>query len=303
MQILSPSRRAKLTAAIQAMTSPSSYPTVSLVPAYWYDAEVNFGDLVTPELLRAEGLTPICKPGRTARIAGAGSVIELVGDEFSGFIWGSGKMHPDRFSDVSRATVLGVRGALTREVLGLPADTLLGDPGLLLAHEYALSHSVTGPIGILPHMYHREDPTIRRLLALDGTVEINVAQTPRAVAAAIASCRALLTTSLHGLVFADAIGVPVLWGMPPASLPGGDFKFRDYLSTVQEDPSGRRATLDSTLTLETIEAGAAPAEPEMLALVLHQLRTSREHVRSVLPTITIRTVAPLIPVYQFLLDR
>ena len=65
---------------------------------------------------------------------------------------------------------------------------------------------------------------------------INVRRHPSAVIRDIASCGAILSSSLHGLVVADSYGIPAAWtsGSPP--LTGGDFKFQDYASAFHGLP-------------------------------------------------------------------
>ena len=46
------------------------------VPAYWWTGERNFGDLITPALLRAYGLTPVyCRDPKLACLVAVGSII------------------------------------------------------------------------------------------------------------------------------------------------------------------------------------------------------------------------------------
>ena len=49
---------------------------------------------------------------------------------------------------------------------------------------------------------------------------------------AIASCEVVLSQSLHGLIVADALGVPNVWIAPTGDMVGGRFKFDDYFSTL-----------------------------------------------------------------------
>jgi hypothetical protein len=52
---------------------------------------------------------------------------------------------------------------------------------------------------------------------------------------AIASCRAILSSSLHGIIAAHAYGVPATW-VKPSDRPKGDgFKFLDYWASMGRD--------------------------------------------------------------------
>jgi len=50
----------------------------------------------------------------------------------------------------------------------------------------------------------------------------------------IGSCRKIVTSSLHGMIVADAFGIPRRVEISPAlAKDGGDFKFRDYSASVK----------------------------------------------------------------------
>jgi hypothetical protein len=67
---------------------------------------------------------------------------------------------------------------------------------------------------------------------------ISVAQTPEEVADEIKSCKLVLSSSLHGIIVSDSLGVPNAHLMlsdnlsSPNHLRGGEYKFRDYYSGI-----------------------------------------------------------------------
>ena len=69
------------------------------------------------------------------------------------------------------------------------------------------------------------------------------------VARAISECEYVLSTSLHGLIFADALGVPNEWVVLSDQIAGGSFKFRDYLALFGIlDPMARTFNRTTTPT-------------------------------------------------------
>jgi hypothetical protein len=57
------------------------------------------------------------------------------------------------------------------------------------------------------------------------------------VVEAITACHAILSSSLHGLIVAEAYGVPAAWMTITDKVKGGGFKFCDYyLATGREPP-------------------------------------------------------------------
>ena len=71
-----------------------------------------------------------------------------------------------------------------------------------------------------------------RLAAAEGVLDLNVHETPIAFLRRMSTCAVVLSTSLHGLVFAEALGIPNLWVKAGDRLPGGEFKFHDWFSTT-----------------------------------------------------------------------
>ena len=84
---------------------------------------------------------------------------------------------------------------------------------------------------------------------------MNVHQSARRTVREIAACRVVVTTSLHGLVTADAFGIPAVWTTLDPPLGGGDFKFRDYESVVTPGRTRQVAWDDAMASAEL--AGAA----------------------------------------------
>ena len=228
------------------MVDKRLYPRAKVARAFWWTDEHNFGDLLTPYLLRRAGVAPLLKPVRGADIIAVGSILDYLPESFSGSIWGSGKMHENVVTHLPNAHIAAVRGQLTRDLLGCPEDLPLGDPGLLMGHG-AEKASSRGHIGVIAHFKHRGHPWFRHLLASDASVQdISVHAEPDTVTAQIAQCRAVVTTSLHGLIVADAVGVPAVWALPEPVLDGGDFKFRDHESVVNPMGVDRRVVLDGS---------------------------------------------------------
>lgn len=202
------------------------------IDAYWWDRLVNFGDRVTPALLRSYGFTPVWAPPKRAEVVSTGSVLEHVPDDFAGFIAGSGLIGPDVRRSFKNATVLAVRGRLTRDLIGAPEDTALGDPGLLALRFHGIRAKKRHALGIVPHYMDRDDVRIGSILRRLGrdVKLIRPLRDPGVVLEEIDACEAVLSSSLHGLVFADALGIPSGWVSLSDQVAGGGFKFHDYFS-------------------------------------------------------------------------
>ena len=129
-----------------------------------------------------------------------------------------------------------VRGPLTRDVLQLPADTVLGDPGLLapLFHTPQPNPATLGKSICIPHVHDPKPHS--ELLAMSGCDAIISPECPstqagvREVLDKIASADFVLTGSLHGAIIACAYGRPfAFWNTGHVDAP---FKWRDFAQSV-----------------------------------------------------------------------
>lgn len=215
----------------------SKFTKQKLATAYWCNYN-NAGDQMTPRLLRHYGYIPYCVDPSEASIASVGSILEHLPDDFSGKIIGSGFMIDESRMDFEKAEILGVRGKLTlRAIKSAPKNAVLGDPGALADRLVPRNLEERHAIGIIPHYIDASNPIIAKLVQENrGNLKFIDIATSNAhkVLREIASCQSILSSSLHGLIFADSLGKPSGWFSAP-NLEGKDFKFRDYYSVFEEE--------------------------------------------------------------------
>lgn len=241
----------------------------SPIPVFWWRRQhphrANFGDELTAPLL--ERLTPrrvVWAPATSCELVGAGSVIQMILDRGQGNrprLWGSGFMRAGAEGvDRTDLDALAVRGHRTVARVDHPQgrEIALGDPGLLapllldgpVRKRYAL--------GVIPHYRDASAPLISALRALGTEVRIiDVGWAPGEVAHEIAACDAVVSSSLHGLIFSDALGVPNAHVRLGGKIGGGMYKFRDYYSVFPgrnryreftPPAAGERVRLEDVLT-------------------------------------------------------
>ena len=233
------------------------------VPAYWYRETVNFGDLLTPIVLRHCGFTPVHAYPMQARLVSTGSIIEHLPETFDGFILGSGFMDARSRRRFPRARILALRGTHSRDrIEGHGQKIVLGDPGLYAARLMGARCSPCCVLGIIPHHSNHEAPSLRAIAARapDDVRIISPIAQPTDVFAQIRECEMIASASLHGLILADALGIPSVWIDEPALL-GGRFKFHDYASAVARgDWTPVTLTGDETLGELRALTSRAPAD-------------------------------------------
>jgi hypothetical protein len=244
-----------------ASTRPAMWRGGAVVPAHWWDGHPNFGDDLTPWLLPHYGVLPIHRVASRARLAGVGSILEFLPADWSGVVWGSGLMRGEPHP-LPRARILAVRGHLTRELIGAQAEVALGDPGILVGR-LRPRRERRWDVALVPHGHHRSHASFLALAESEGyrVHVVNVHQSAERVVREIGASAAVITTSLHGLVTADAYGIPAAWTMLEPQLGGGDFKFRDYESVVTPDAT-RLVTFDERMSLGDLVAAASAAPRE-----------------------------------------
>ena len=209
------------------------------VKAYWWKEVPNFGDRIAPLLL--EHFADIRVEWDTvsrSKIASVGSILEHIPPLWDGYILGSGKLHEDSRLQVVQmgkvsATILALRGPLSAQ--GIAGNYALGDPGIL-ADELVGAQVKVWDLGIIPHWSDKElAPKFEALVKAPNTTKvINPSDDPLTVLRQIGACKRIVTSSLHGMIVADAFGLPRRVEICPAmAKDGGDFKFRDYSASIQ----------------------------------------------------------------------
>jgi pyruvyltransferase len=218
------------------------------------DVRENWGDKVAPHLVSWLSGKRVANSRDAWNLAGKpvyttiGSMLGTI-DRPHVNVWGTGFV--DSAAQLRREPehIFAVRGPLTRQKLidsGVACPPVYGDPALLMPRFYRPRVEVTHVLGVIPH--HKElGLSILGSLGRSKEVRIiDIRSGLRAVIDALLSCNGIVSGSLHGLVLADAYGLPSRW-MRISDLPAGDgFKFIDYLSSVGHDDRGEIPLCDES---------------------------------------------------------
>jgi succinoglycan biosynthesis protein ExoV len=184
-------------------------------------ARGNFGDDLNVELW--PGLFPdLASHHPDAHLYGVGSLLGGSRPDGPKVVLGSGCGYRGEPLLDHSWRVYWVRGP--RTALGLGDGSVLW-PGLRRAH-----HPVPGRVGLVPHHRSFDGADWHAIGADAGLFPIDPRQSPEAVTAALASCERVLAESLHGAIFADALGIP--WRAVVLARRFNNFKWRDWLDTL-----------------------------------------------------------------------
>jgi pyruvyltransferase len=207
-----------------------------VVPVYHFTKIKNVGDRINlPLISRLFNVEAVLVERNEDHVLAIGSLMHLANGH--SIIWGTGVLHPSlSLTNVVAENVRAVRGKLSYETMrksGIALGNIpLGDPGFLVAR---MLHKrdprpKTFRLGIVAHYVDREDPSLTRLLAQPGVADLNVGEEPDDFLDKLAACEAVASSSLHGLIFSEALGIPNVWLKFSDKIHGEDFKFRDWFS-------------------------------------------------------------------------
>jgi pyruvyltransferase len=184
------------------------------VKTYWWKlggGRENAGDYVTKPILEHFGFEVEHSGPAEAEFMGSGSILSR-SPGFTGIAIGTGTLDPKPLE--LKADIRCVRGPRTAQALDVWAP--YADFGLLATVLLDQRPEPTYDQGWIPHWSDdREVPGLR----------IDITADPVDILRDIASCKRVVTSSLHGMVFADALSVPSLWRQ---WLGRDDHKFTDY---------------------------------------------------------------------------
>mgnify|MGYP006300519811 CR=1 FL=1 len=207
-----------------------------VIYAHWFAGRPNFGDLLTPLLLSCFGFTPINTSFNRSDILVVGSLLSSASQNYSGFILGSGLMFAER-KNFQNAKLLALRGALTRDLINAPEETILGDPALLISKYFKSDDTKKYVLGIVPHYVDKNDERLQKIrnrYPKDVKI-IDVEEEPQQVIDNIQRCEHILSSSLHGLIVADSFQIPSGWLLLSDKVYGKGFKFYDYASAFNNE--------------------------------------------------------------------
>ena len=216
-----------------------------LMPVFYWDSVPNFGDVIGPYLIsRVTGKQVLnIHTMRYSGIMAVGSILQLINREDM-VVWGSGLISepsPEQSAKLKsyNPRVLSVRGKETAKYLlkagiDVPDNSMYGDPALILPLFYNPSINSFKKIGICPHYIHKSF-FLKNINPQDSLSIIDVQSSMETVVNSIASSTVCISTSLHGLIVAQAYSIPWVWlEIVDNNLTGDDFKFRDFFSTINE---------------------------------------------------------------------
>ncbi|MEV0951097.1 polysaccharide pyruvyl transferase family protein [Promicromonospora sp. NPDC050249] len=218
----------------RAITRIAGVPVVHWNPIRSGAPVANFGDVLGPAIVsRLVGSSARTAAPDGPALLSVGSILHLAPER--SVVWGSGvngKMLAATKEIPDGVTFRAVRGPLTRRFLsgnGFDVPEVYGDPVLLLADVMPellrVSRAPVRDVLFVPNFNDKDDVSAvageHELETLDSQDHVD------SVLLQIASSRFVISTSLHAVIVAEALGIPARFVRSAHEHP---FKYRDYLA-------------------------------------------------------------------------
>lgn len=227
----------------------------------------NLGDNIAPELvefmLNKKGLSLQSSTQGKRHLYTIGSIVFMGHQDAT--VWGSGILTaPSAFRRLLHSKYLRkldircVRGPLTKqnlEKIGHKCPQVYGDPGCLLPLLYKPEVEKTLDYVVIPHVSMEKD--VRQMIPGENIVSM-ATQDYKAVADKICSAKKVIASSLHGIIFAEAYGIPTVFYQDRGDK--YNFKYVDWY-----EGSGRKQWITATELMQAIQAEPMAA-PDLSAM-------------------------------------
>ena len=192
--------------------------------SFWWQNK-NFGDVLSPvitEYVLGE------KPEHTdkedcGKLLAVGSILKYIKE--NDVVWGAGLNEERKIEAPKGVKFLAVRGPITRSFIisenSIPE--IYGDPAILIPLIYNPKIEKTHEVGLLSHY-------VDKLLVYpkNGEKLIDIEADWKTVINEILSCKKIISSSLHGIICAEAYGIPAIWAVYSDMIIGGEMKYQDY---------------------------------------------------------------------------
>lgn len=200
----------------------------------------NFGDLLNKDLIfLMTGIVPDVRPANIPVVGEGyliiGSVLAYI--DAGTIVWGTGFCFSEDKIINKPKKVCAVRGPLSRDrllKLGVDCPEIYGDPALLMPLYYKPNVKKNYKLGVVTHWGNTDEfeKCYSELLKGKTVVHIRHDLETKDFIDKVNSCEKIISSSLHGIIIADAYGIPAIQAGFVEASESGQFKFNDYFLSV-----------------------------------------------------------------------
>ncbi len=205
---------------------------------FWFKNTQNFGDSLNPILLNmltGKKVEWVKSYSPQEHYITIGSILETATKDT--IVWGSGFISEYKHCFEKPKKVCAVRGPKSRDMLikdNIECPEVYGDPALLLPKIYSPTINKKYKLGIIAHFIDKDNEWLKNLKQDHGIKIIDIQNSNIfAFIDEVLSCEKIASSSLHGIIVADAYNIPSLWVEFSDKVIGNGFKFLDYFLSVK----------------------------------------------------------------------
>ena len=144
---------------------------------------------------------------------------------------GCGNINGDLIKLIDNVNILGVRGEFSKNTIKTNNNIeVISDLGLLLSEVFPLTKVPTKEIGYIIHSVDREY-FFKKFPQLKVNLIDNY-QSPEKFINELLQYKKIISSSLHGIIFSHSFNKEVIPIKITDKIIGGDFKFKDYYSSI-----------------------------------------------------------------------
>ena len=199
---------------------------------WWRSVPPNFGDELSPVILQhfTDQKVQYVPRETEGKLLAIGSIIQFLkkGDT----VWGTGMLTDYPIHALDKVRFLSVRGSITRGFIhGAEVPEVYGDPALLLPLMYQPKVEKKHKVGVVPHYVDRASVNLEK-----GQHLIDIQSGWQNVVNEIISCETIISSSLHGLIAAEAYGIPAMGARyPNSAILNQELKWHDYFTGTDRE--------------------------------------------------------------------
>jgi len=256
------------------------------IVSYWAKYSDNFGDIMTPYIIGRMGVNVVwTNRNKPRKLLAIGTLMSYLRPMDT--VWGTGAIPYERgpnrgmpYTIPEGVKILAVRGPMTRGLFNAAQQDLVpeiyGDPGILMPSHFFPKIEKKYKVGIIPHEVEKDVPVIKDPSVL--WIDINAGV--EAVVISMLQCESIMSSSLHGIIGAEAYGIPTVWVRMSNKIGGGGFKFKDYYRSTDRNPPPVVMWEDSRTLRKTDNALRLPSKEHMSNLKDGLIKAFRKNYRA-----------------------
>jgi pyruvyltransferase len=179
------------------------------------------------------------------------------------YVWGPGFINSNGVLPKETERVFALRGPTSFRIAKTSpfqaqqtVAPVYGDPGLLMSwfyqpHNQAKNYSLC----LMPHYADtRASPLVSILSQWKGVHQLDIRGPLFEIMDEIVKCEFVLSSSLHGIIFADSFGIPNAHMNVSARVTGGSYKFDDYFAAMNRTRTTLELVNRTSVKMDEVKA-------------------------------------------------